>query len=326
MTRIISIFLISFTLFSCGTDKGETRDKNSTEYQQAQNYVNEIVQIMKEHAITRDEVDWGNLESEVSAMAAKAYTIKETYAAVTKALELLGTSHSFLTTDSGQLLANYNRLVCSQTLQMNEPLIENIGYIRVDGYTTSSDSSDQEFATNIQKQISEQDSASLDGWVVDLRNNSGGNMWPMIAGLGPLLGDGVLGHFFDVNENIESWSYENGSSYLGENKVVTVEEPYTLLNPLPKIAVLSSRRAVSSGEATLIAFKKQYNVKSFGTDSCGLSTGNQAFVLSDGSMLYLTTTIMADREQVKYGNRVLVDQTVDASEVINKAIEWLQNN
>jgi len=92
MTRIISIFLISFTLFSCGTDKGETRDKNSTEYQQAQNYVNEIVQIMKEHAITRDEVDWGNLESEVSAMAEKACTNKETYAAVTKALELLGTS------------------------------------------------------------------------------------------------------------------------------------------------------------------------------------------------------------------------------------------
>jgi len=326
MIRIISIFLISFTLFSCGGGKGETRDTNSAEYQQAQNYVNEIVQIMKEHAITRDEVDWGNLESEVNTIAAKAFTIQETYAAVTKALELLGTNHSFLTTDSGRLLANYNRLVCSQSLQMNEPQTENVGYIRVDGYTTSSDSSDQEFATNIQKQISEQDSASLDGWVVDLRNNSGGNMWPMIAGLGPLLGNGVLGHFFDVNENIESWSYENGSSYLGENKVVTVEEPYTLLNPLPKIAVLSSRRAVSSGEASLIAFKKQYNVKSFGTDSCGLPTGNQAFVLSDGSILYLTTTIMADREQGKYGNSVPVDQTVDASEVINKAIEWLQNN
>jgi len=326
MIRIISVFLITFTLFSCGGGKGETRDTNSAEYQQAQNYVNEIVQIMKEHAITRNEVDWGNLESEVSVIAAKAFTIQETYAAVTKALELLGTNHSFLTTDSGRLLANYNRLVCSQSLQMNEPQTENVGYIRVDGYSTSSDSSDQEFATNIQKQIAEQDSASLDGWVVDLRNNSGGNMWPMIAGLGPLLGDGVLGHFFDVNENIESWSYENGSSYLGENKVVTVEEPYTLLNPLPKIAVLSSRRAVSSGEATLIAFKKQYNVKSFGTDSCGLPTGNQAFVLSDGSILYLTTTIMADREQGKYGNSVPVDQTVDAPEVINKAIEWLQND
>jgi len=43
-------------------------------------------------------------------------------------------------------------------------------------------------------------------------------------------------------------------------------------------------------------------------------------------MLYLTTTIMADREQVKYGNRVPVDQTLDAPEVVNKAIEWLQNN
>jgi C-terminal processing protease CtpA/Prc len=107
--------------------------------------------------------------------------------------------------------------------------------------------------------------------------------------------------------------------------MVTVEEPYTLLNPLPKIAVLSSRRVASSGEATLIAFKKQYNVKIFGTDSCGLSTGNKVFSLSDGSSLILTTVVMADREQLKYGDRVPVDQTEAQLDVVSKAVEWLQN-
>jgi len=325
MIRIISIFLISFTLFSCGDDRGETRDKNSPKYIEAQNYVNEILLIMKEHAITRDEVDWGNLESEVTAIAAKAYTIKETYAAVTKALELLGTSHSFLISDSGDLLATYNRLSCTQSLSMNMPNVENIGYIRVDGYSTSSESSDKEFATTIQQQISQQDSAAIDGWVVDLRNNGGGNMWPMIAGLGPLFEGDLLGHFVDAYENISDWGYENGASYLGENEMVKVDEPYTLLNPLAKIAVLSSRRVASSGEATLIAFKKQYNAKSFGSDSCGLSTGNQSYELSDSSTLILTTTIMADRDQVKYGKKVIVDQEEEAADVMNKAVEWLQN-
>jgi hypothetical protein len=38
------------------------------------------------------------------------------------------------------------------------------------------------------------DTTSICG-VVDLRSNSGGNMWPMIAGIGPVVGEGHLGAF-----------------------------------------------------------------------------------------------------------------------------------
>ena len=30
-------------------------------------------------------------------------------------------------------------------------------------------------------------------WIVDLRGNYGGNIWPMIAGVGPVLGEGIIG-------------------------------------------------------------------------------------------------------------------------------------
>ena len=49
------------------------------------------------------------------------------------------------------------------------------------------------------------------------------------------------------------------------------------------------------------------------------------FKLSDGSELYLTTAIMADREQNKYGDSVPVDQIEDQADVLNKAIEWLKD-
>jgi len=32
-------------------------------------------------------------------------------------------------------------------------------------------------------------------WIVDLCGNGGGNMWPMLAGIGPLLGDSIVGRF-----------------------------------------------------------------------------------------------------------------------------------
>jgi carboxyl-terminal processing protease len=290
----------------------------------AKNYLSEVLNIMRKNSVTRNNVDWGNIESEVNTLAANVNTIKDTFPAITKALELIGTHHSFLRSSSGDLLAYHSTLNCEQSFEINEPFIENIGYLKVNGFSSDNDGAIKNFATNIQNSIAQQDNENLLGWVVDLRDNTGGNMWSMIAGLGPFFDETVLGHFIDVDENFVSWGYENGSSLIGNRKIVTVDEPYLLLNLLPKIAILSSNRLASSGEATLIAFKKQFNVRVFGTDTCGLSTANKMFKLSDGSELILTTAIMADREQNKYGHRVPVDQIETQEDVLNKAIEWLQ--
>jgi len=327
MKKAISIMLLTFTLFSCGGG-GESDNKESNSQDQsliAKNYVSDILNIMQEHAITKYEVDWGNLEAEVNALAANAKNIKETYPAITKALELLNTNHSSLYSATGEILAHYSGIRCENSVVTKNPNINNIGYIKVDGFHSGDNSASISYASDIQFKIASQDSADLDGWIVDLRDNSGGNMYPMLAGIGPLLGDDNYGYAVDANENYSSWGYRNGSSFIDDDNVVTVEEPYYLLNPLPKIAVLSNRRIASSGEITLIAFKKVNNVRIFGTGTCGLSTGNASFTLSDGSYLNLTTVIITDREQVKYGGRVPVDQNESPSEVVNKAVEWLQS-
>jgi hypothetical protein len=327
MKKAISLMLLTFTLFSCGGG-GESESKETNLQDQsiiAKNYVSEILNLMQEHAITRYEVDWGNLEAEVNALAANAKNIKETYPAITKALELLNTNHSALFSASDEILAYYSGIKCEDPVVTKNPNINNIGYIKVDAFSLN-DSPAINYATNIQNKIASQDSADLDGWIVDLRDNTGGNMYPMLAGIGPLLGDDDYGYFVDANESYSSWGYKDGSSYNNGENIVTVEDPYYLLNPLPKIAILSNRRVASSGEITLIAFKKVNNTRVFGADTCGLSTGNVAFTLSDGSYLILTTVITADREQVKYGGRVEVDQKESPSDVVNKAVEWLQSN
>ena len=321
MIKYISIICLSLSLISCGSGNKKTVSQSSL----AKNYISEVLNIMRENVVTRYNVDWGNLESEVNTLAANVSSIKDTYPVITKALELLGTNHSFLRFSSGDFVAYHSILNCEQSFEINELIIENIGYVRVDGFSSSNDDLIKNSAIQIQNSIAKQDNENLLGWVVDLRDNNGGNMWSMIAGLGPLFDDNVLGHFIDADENVVSWGYDNGSSLENYQKRVTVDEPYRLLNSLPKIAILSSKRLASSGEAILIAFKKQFNVRVFGTDSCGLSTSNSMFKLSDGSELYLTTAIMADREQNKYGDSVPVDQIEDQADVLNKAIEWLKD-
>jgi hypothetical protein len=327
MKKPLSILLLSVSLASCGGsgDGGKKTDPVLKEQSTVvKKYVSDVLKIMRDNVITKNDVDWGNLEAEVSSLSASASKINETYPAITKALELLGTNHSFLSSPSGDLAAHYSNLDCIDEFDMSEPFAENIGYLRVGKFSSSGETDIQEFADTIQKRIAQQDTASLHGWVVDLRDNTGGNMWPMIAGLGPLFNTEILGHFIDADENVVNWGYSNGSAKMAEDNLVTVDEPYVLLNPLAKIAVLSSNRVASSGEATLIAFKKQSNVKIFGTDSCGLSTSNSIYPLSDGSKLVLSTGVMADREQYKYGKRVPVDQSVDQKDVLSTAIAWLK--
>lgn len=44
----------------------------------------------------------------------------------------------------------------------------------------------------------------------------------MIAGLGPLFYQFILGYFIDANENSTPWGYRDGSSFLGGDPVVQV--------------------------------------------------------------------------------------------------------
>lgn len=321
--RAIAAILCSVMLFACGG--GGSNDIDPVEQErEARAYLSQVLTIMRENALTRNEVDWGSLETEVNQLAVNAKSIRDTYPAITRALQLINTNHSFLADASGNVITYPSTLRCNEQVSFSQPNVEGIGYIRVDGFLSGDSDEANLFANNIQARIAEQDSEQVNAWIVDLRENTGGNMWPMIAGLGPLFEGTIQGHFIDPNEEIIAWGYNSRASYLGENNIVVINQPYTLINPLPKIAVLSSKRAGSSGEATLIAFKKQFNTRFFGNDSCGLSTANTSYALSDGSALVLTTAVMADRDQIKYGGPVLVDQQSNSTETIAQAIAWLQ--
>jgi carboxyl-terminal processing protease len=161
---------------------------------------------------------------------------------------------------------------------------------------------------------------------VDLRGNGGGNMWPMIAGLGPVLGDGPAGVFVDPVGAQTEWGYERGSSTLDGTTQVAVSAPYRLRRQQPRVAVLSDNRIASSGEATLISFRGRPGARSFGTATCGLSTSNRGYALSDGAVLILTVAVMGDRHRNKYGDSIAPDEIIaDPSQAVARAIAWLRS-
>jgi C-terminal processing protease CtpA/Prc len=91
------------------------------------------------------------------------------------------------------------------------------------------------------------------------------------------------------------------------------------------VAVLTDGSVASSGEAIVIAFRARADTRSFGTPTCGLSTGVQGFPLSDGATLFLAVSVMADRTRTAYGAQVTPDEIVpDAAQAVERAVAWLR--
>lgn len=107
--------------------------------------------------------------------------------------------------------------------------------------------------------------------------------------------------------------------------MVRVKSSYELINPNPKVAVLLGKEIASSGEAIAVSFVGRENTKSFGTPTCGLSTANSGFKLSDNSILYLTVSYMADRNLNLYGSKIMPDEEANAQDIIQKAVDWIEN-
>jgi C-terminal processing protease CtpA/Prc len=108
--------------------------------------------------------------------------------------------------------------------------------------------------------------------------------------------------------------------------------PYVLMKQDRRIAVLTGPRTASSGEVVATAFRGLTHAKSFGLNTAGLSTANANFTLSDGSMIFLATSVYADRLENTYGGKLTPDYLIDfaygqvGSEddpVLKHAIAWV---
>jgi carboxyl-terminal processing protease len=195
------------------------------------------------------------------------------------------------------------------------------------------------YETGLQRIVANLDQSHPSGWVVDLRGNVGGNMWPMLAGIGPVLGEGDhLGEFFSTGGH-SVWRYRGGvAAEVGDDGKVdsypaVAGTPYKMAT-LPPVAVLVDGRTGSSGEATAIAFRGRPNTRFFGTHTEGASTANETFKLSDGAEMWLTIGVDADRTGKQYVDGFDPDETIRGSEqilpddqdpVLRNALRWLSS-
>lgn len=211
-----------------------------------------------------------------------------------------------------------------------------IGWITVGSYASdrSADAAtrarhDREASLRWQQVIAEQDDGARCGWVVDLRGNGGGNMWPMLRGLHSLLrsqvqGTETVGMFISGRTPL-LWQVDvTGVLQNGQPAADPTLPVHTLRHVGAPVAVLVGPRTASSGEATMLAFRGRAHSRSFGQPTAGFSTGNRPVQLDDGSMFLLTANLMADRAGNGDGARLAPDVALaNEAEVAAAARTWL---
>lgn len=327
MTRHKSIVLATAALLtgiSCAEERPPT-EPSGTPQSIALTHLNAVIDTMQKNSVNRQKVDWASLRRDAIDSVKTALSIWETYPGIRLALTRIADGHSSYIGVDGTVVYVPTRSCVGSRAPVPTNLPQDVGYVKVGGFSGTPEQA-LAFATDIQNTIRSADRANMTGWIIDLRGNTGGNMWPMVAGLGPVVGEGVLGWFVDPAGAAEQWSYQNGASILGATAVTRVASPYALRISRPKVAVLVDNAVASSGEATFIAFRTRPNTRSFGLATCGLSTSNVGFKMPDGARLVLSVATMADRTKSLYGDRVVPDEIItDPTAVVDRAIAWLQS-
>src|SRR5688572_20479446 len=161
-------------------------------------YATEVIDVLQTHSYYRDQIDWVSLRSRVAQTAAAG---SSKYATVELAISLVADNHSFYQARGGPIIFPFSTPQCAENAPFPPAFSgpTDIGYVQVRA-TSLTGPAAVTYAQNMQADIQRQDRADLSGWIVDVRQNTGGNMWPMLAGVGPVLGEGLAGYFVDARD------------------------------------------------------------------------------------------------------------------------------
>jgi len=339
MKRIL-IVIILFTPWIA-----KAQNEKSLMADSVRTYLDSSLNIIRKHSLNT-KVNWNDLRSNVYSKAVGANRYEDILHLYPYIFEQIDDHHGSLkfrgkTYSWNKKVVNpVNNTIATATKKYQsvhaENITKDIAYILIPGNTDFRGKQMDSIAKEIKNAISKINNQDIKGWVIDLRVNTGGNMYPMIAGLSDLIGEGKVGGFLtSTNEPDGAWIIKNGSFYVDSVKVSPIKySGYPIKKDIP-VALLISGNTASSGEMTAISFIGRRKSVIIGEQSGGYTTSNLGFKLNEYSGLNLAVDYAADRNGKIYPKYLIPDLKVlngDDFENLNddlkikKALSWLRRN
>jgi len=315
-------------------------------------YVAKALDLLEENYYQPEAVDWAGVREAAWDVLGGESTGVRAHNAIKAAIREMRAAHTFFI--SAADLDAVSNAALELPASSGMLISDRIGYLYLPG-TSGSGETGRLYATTLQESVRESESAGACGWVIDLRDNGGGSMVPMLLGVGPFLGNGVfLTTLRPTTGETDAYSYRSGELLVnGEaedfRRNFTEEgmpadqieallaafrlytSPVELADPGAPVAVLTSFQTASAGEAVVIAFHGRSDTRFFGEPTLGVPTGNGAWYLEDGSVLVITGSVLVDRTGMIYDGSIQPDEIViqlpstETDETLDAALRWLNN-
>lgn len=296
----------------------------------------DALELMQKSSLSRPVISWDSLRAAARQQLITASTGKDAYPVINWCATQARLNHSFLMPKTNASVYTNDSVSLKRKPALREVVgkiyadnsADGIGYLSIPSISTTDPDYCKLLADSLQFLIRKLSDGGASNWIIDLRNNKGGNCWPMLAGMGPLLGNGICGWFVWPDRR-SSIRYEGGTAYHNQTAMCSVRSAFRLPEEKKKnIVVLTGANTSSAGEILALAFRGMNNVRFMGEATAGLTTGNATYTMIDGSVLVLSVCREADRKgnmlegKLQPDDKIAPSRTEDAARLA--AVMWLQ--
>ena len=266
-------------------------------------YVRKAIRIMDKQGLFAEGHDWESARGE--ALSANPVSMEDAQEIVRTAAKVAGGKHSFLQL-AGSVVADATSEWPAPEVAFQE---DGIPVVSLPPFSGNHDEG-VKYASAVLSAIPE----DIPGVVIDLRGNTGGNMYPMIAAVHRFLPDDDETLRFRTRAKTQWIPLSYAVRMAGVQQQSRIECP---------VAVLTDSLTASSGEAALICFRGLDYVRVFGAPTAGYASANQPFPLPGGDHLVLTTGCdVARTGEVFCDDPIAPDVSTDTP--LEAALAWIR--
>ena len=265
-------------------------------------YIRKAIRLMDKQGLFAEGPDWESTKAE--ALSATPGSMEEAQEVVRPAAKVAGGKHSVLQL-AGSVVADATSEWPAPEVSFSEGGIPVVSLPHFSGNHEEG----VKYASAVLSAIPE----DIPGVVIDLRGNTGGNMYPMIAAVHRFLPNDDQTLRFRTRSRTQWIPLSYAVQTAGVQQQSRIECP---------VAILTDSLTASSGEATLICFRGLDYVRVFGGPTAGYASANQPFPLPGGDHLVLTTGCDVART-----GEVFCDDPIDPDVLtetpLEDALEWI---
>lgn len=280
----------------------------------AERYGKDALATIGKNGIYSGSDEWKSTYEECLKMIENAESYEDTYPAIKKALSVCGGKHSMLMTksESQSTSDSYDEVLPTVSLDGD------IAIIKLPDFLGTAEAG-RKYA-KVAEDFIHENRDKINGVVLDLRGNTGGDMGPMATAVSSLLPDGELMYYhyrsYDVPVTLKDGVISNAGT---GGKSLYPDEKLKV-----PVAILTDGMTASSGEALTLCFRGLENVKTFGAPTAGYTSVNMLYSLYDGAQLYLTVAFDKARTGEIF-KETSIEPDVATDSPLEAALEWLRS-